>query len=791
MTLLDSFLIGLGVKPELSGLNSFKNAVLNTVKVVGGITLAFKAAQGLVQGAVLGMAANLDSLSDAAIRAGTSVSELDKLEFIASQTDSSAEAARSALLGISRAAGQAASGMKESQEAFDKLGIKIKDSNGKIKSSTALFYEVGDALKKMDKAQQLAYARKFRLDPTIVTTMTSDISALKDEYDAFANAAGVDLATAAQASSDLMDEIGKFGKLSQMIMRSVMTGFILKMKESFIALRKWFLEHADTVKKTIQTVMSFIERMSNFMSSTFSRFGMIFSRLADWWETLDDDTQKLILSVVGLAAAFKLLNLGWLLTPIGLVVGAITALFLLWDDLMTYLEGGESLIDWGPWVDDIMAAAAVVQELWDKLKEFAAWVWERLDFTGIFDGFKTQLAGVGDAIIGAFGFLKGLFSGDREAINAGLERALGGLVSIAEGIGQQLLGVFSNAVKLIGDMFGVDLSGLVSVVENVFGDIIETARNLVEPFVDVFRGAVDLVSSLFKGDFTGAIEAAGNIVKSVFDGIKAVVLGAISVFEDIVNFILKAFGVDVQVTFNSLKSFVELVFSGITKAVDIAKDALSVAVQIITGVIGGLIGILQDAWNWVKKVTGFGKSAEEEKADMEDRVLREKYTKRESFDAGGGIYTDATTFDEEGYQKELAERKKQQAESGASSQNQAPSTQPDQSENMPQPENPAQSTPSAQPAPTAQNAGVETPPLAAGNVEVEKPPIVTEPTKAGKVETNTTNIQQNNNVNNDVKITVEGSGDPEDVADRVASHQDDATRYTPPVVSPYAGRGAE
>jgi hypothetical protein len=578
-----------------------------------------------------------------------------------------------------------------------------------------------------------------------------------------------------------------------MIMRSVMTGFIIKMKEGFIALRKWLIEHADTVKKVIQTVLSFIERMSNFISSTFSRFGMIFSRLVDWWNTLDDSTQKLILSVIGLAAAFKLLNLGWLLSPIGAVVAAVAGLFLIWDDLMTYLEGGESLIDWGPWVDDIMVAAAVVQELWDKLKEFAAWVWERLDFTEIWEGIKTQLAGVREAFLGAFGILKGLFSGDMSEVEAGLEKFWNGIITFFEGQAQALLGVIKNVLGLIGEAFGIDLSGLIGVVENIFGTLVETARTAIEPITDVIGGIVNTIVALLNGDFSGAFEAAGNVVRSAFSAIEAVVLGTLDVIKELVNWILSGLGIDATAAFETLKNVVGVVF-----------DAIDKAIEIVIGTVKTLVDWAVKAVDKIKEFFGFKSQADEDVGAYKEEEAG-RSAERNLSDEDVERFSNAMDNRDDDHNKRgmedlkktspgdyaaVVEYRKKQGKPVPQEDPQTEATSP--ATGVPKTQTggqPKRQTPQAAPtqSPDSSNVDVEKPLLNAKNVDVESPPLISEATKAGKVETKTTNIQQNNNVNNDVKITVEGSGDPEEVADRVGARQDDATRYTPPVVSSITG----
>ena len=126
--------------------------------------------------------------------------------------------------------------------------------------------------------------------------------------------------------------------------------------------------------------------------------------------------------------------------------------------------------------------------------------------------------------------------------------------------------------------------------------------------------------------------------------------------------------------------------------------------------------------------------------------------------------------DEEGYQKKLAEfeasvveRKRQKAESGEISE-------------------PNHSTPS--PAVSPSSTSTTNPPLTEASAEVQNQPLVTESTRAGKVETKNTTNHQNNNVNIENNVTINGSDAPEEVANRTVEKLDDGTRYIPSAVVP-------
>jgi glycerol-3-phosphate dehydrogenase (NAD(P)+) len=68
----------------------------------------------------------------------------------------------------------AAMGMGEGVKVFQQLGISLKDSNGAIKSTGSLLQEVGDQIRDLDRAQQVAILQKLGIDPTMVGALTGD-----------------------------------------------------------------------------------------------------------------------------------------------------------------------------------------------------------------------------------------------------------------------------------------------------------------------------------------------------------------------------------------------------------------------------------------------------------------------------------------------------------------------------------------------------------------------------------------------------------------------------------------
>jgi hypothetical protein len=114
--------------------------------------------------------------------------------------------------------------------------------------------------------------------------------------------------------------------------------------------------------------------------------------LIDWFDGLDSGTKTLIESVAALYAGWRLLNMGFLASPIGIIVAFGTAILALYDDYKVWKEGGKSLIDWGKWEPQIQAAVAGLKDLGAELSTLAH---------VLLNIFGPALTAIGDILLGA------------------------------------------------------------------------------------------------------------------------------------------------------------------------------------------------------------------------------------------------------------------------------------------------------------------------------------------------------------------------------------------------------
>jgi len=130
---IKEFLVGLGFKVDEAGLKKFDEGIKSASVKVAAFGAASVAAAGAIVAFVGSVANRLDAIGDAADRIGTTAEELMRLQYVATLSGSSAEAAASAMENLGRIAGEASQGIGRGAKVFADLGLSAKDASGNLK----------------------------------------------------------------------------------------------------------------------------------------------------------------------------------------------------------------------------------------------------------------------------------------------------------------------------------------------------------------------------------------------------------------------------------------------------------------------------------------------------------------------------------------------------------------------------------------------------------------------------------------------------------------------------------
>ncbi len=357
---IKEFLVGLGFQVDEQGLKKFEDGIKGATVAVAAIGAASMAAAGAVVAFVAGVADRLDAVGDAADRIGTTADELMRLQYVATLSGSSAQAATATMENLSRVIGEASMGVGRGAMMFEKLGLKAKHADGTLKTTSEVLADVGDKIKDLDRAEQIAFLSKLGIDPSMIGALTGGMQQLGAEFDALYKAAGVDLNQAAEASGAFNDALDRLGMTFDAVRTAVAVKFMPQIARGIDTVRQFLVQNLPKIIRAVEPIFSIILRIAEAFITLAGRIASGAAKIIGWFVKMNDATDGWAGYLLAAAAAWKFLNLSFLATPLGILLSLAAVVALLIDDFLTFKEGGDSLIDWGSGFGIVMQGVTAI-----------------------------------------------------------------------------------------------------------------------------------------------------------------------------------------------------------------------------------------------------------------------------------------------------------------------------------------------------------------------------------------------------------------------------------------------
>ncbi len=451
--IIAEFLAAVGFKADEKSLDDAMSKVKNFGLAIGAVAAGAAAA-------IVGIAHEYDQLGYASERLGTSVEKMQELNYVAEQTGSSAEALQSSL-------------------------TSIFENNPRIKDAGEALEIAGRNMKGMGRAAREAYAANMGIDPSLIPMLISDTSELRSEFAKMYAVAGTDAEAAAKSSRQLINELGKLTTIGKMLGSAVGLAFIDRLRLGVEKLRRGIIENFDKIKTILGVIIDLSMRVVGAIMAFAGRIVGWLMDMVEWFGNLSDAQQKAIGMVGALLGAWRLLNAGFLATPIGWIVAGLAAIIGLIDDYQTYMEGGTSMFDWGPWEDSIKRVVAVLKPIANIL-------------LGIVTAIGTSLAPMVEMAINVFGglakhvklvfdLLYALFTGDLQGVLHAAQAIIGNFVDMVKG-------VFNGLCKVIYSFF----TALFPSIEDNFPDFAAWAAEAAASIMESFGSVLAWLENAFK-----------------------------------------------------------------------------------------------------------------------------------------------------------------------------------------------------------------------------------------------------------------------------------------------------
>jgi hypothetical protein len=311
---------------NLAPLGNFNAGLGKGIGLVAGFTAAAAAASVAVlkwNSSILNTQAEIGNLSR---ETGIAAEQIQVFDFVASQTNSTADAMRGTLRSLSDTIGEAA---QKGSEDFARLGISVRDANGQVKNASQVLNEVRGRFGQLNLSlnEQRTFASALGIDESLIQMLNksdSEFAALTARAREFGVITG-EQAEQAVMYSDAMKELDFAMNAIKNLMAVGLGPQLTRITKGFSDLiaenRDWIVDGLQAASKIALGFMQMLGRMTPVLLTVAGAFG-----------------------VAKLAAGGFAAIMATILSPAVLIAGAIAAVVLVVDDLIVAFQGGDSVI---------------------------------------------------------------------------------------------------------------------------------------------------------------------------------------------------------------------------------------------------------------------------------------------------------------------------------------------------------------------------------------------------------------------------------------------------------------
>ncbi len=361
---IKDFLVSLGFELDEAGEKKFS-------AVVAGVTANVLKMGAVVEGAALAVvgfttkiASGLDKVYFASQRTGASVAGIKALGYAASQLGVDAASAQGSLESLARFIRNS-----PGAEGFlNRLGIQTRSANGSMRDTSAIFTGLSAKLSSMPYYRANQYAQMLGIDENTLMAMRKGLGQFSSEYALTAKKIGFNAEVAAKQSNRFMTSMRDLSMTLGQARDKIGSNLADGLAGDIDSLRKQLLDNWPKIEAVLMKVIKGVLWAGDAVTRVLWRTGQAVGDVINWFKKLDPITQQLIMLFGGLLLAWRLLNTAFLTSPVGIVLSLGTAIFALYDDYKTWKEGGNSLIDWGQWEQEINAALKGMDDLTKSIK---------------------------------------------------------------------------------------------------------------------------------------------------------------------------------------------------------------------------------------------------------------------------------------------------------------------------------------------------------------------------------------------------------------------------------------
>lgn len=348
------------------------------------------------------------AVGDLADKTGTSVEEIQKLGYAAEINGLSTEFMANTLAHLSVSLAAAGHGSTEQAQAFDRAGIKIRDSAGKIRPASEVLNDIADHIKSLDEADRPAAAFELlgKQGKELIPLFKNGSKGLND-FKQEAEDMGLVLDKETVEAMDKVEKSTKRLGLSwKGLKQEAIASLIPKIQDLVQGMLDWMKANRESIKQAIHAAFNLVVVAVKALAVGLKVVTTVTAWFIKNWPIM-------IALLAGMAGAFLILKedailaaidtaIAWAIAaaPFVLIAALIAAIILVVEDLYMAFTGGDSVFkdlydaveEWlGDKITDLMDGTIgdiirvfgdLFSEIWREIKMVGhaiEWVIDRIE----------------------------------------------------------------------------------------------------------------------------------------------------------------------------------------------------------------------------------------------------------------------------------------------------------------------------------------------------------------------------------------------------------------------------
>lgn len=314
-----------------------------------------------------GAAEASNQILNVAQKVGIGVESLQRLKYAAEFSDLSLEALSGGLKFLNKNFVEAQDGSKEATKAFQE--VLGKGFNPKqYKSTEQLLLAVSDRFHGMqDGAKKTALSMKIlgRAGADMIPFLNTGSEAIRrqgDELEALGGVLGVE---ALKSGEEFNNGLHRMQVFFVSLRNTIAARFFPAINGLIDRFVEFLKQNRAVIRERFDHYLNAIARVGQFLLTVAEFLLKEFDGLA---ESLGSVEGAIIATTIAFAAFGVVTGLVSVVTLAILALAA--AIFLLWDDYQTFVDGGDALIKWPDWIRAIKVEFEAVSAVLSKIKEF-------------------------------------------------------------------------------------------------------------------------------------------------------------------------------------------------------------------------------------------------------------------------------------------------------------------------------------------------------------------------------------------------------------------------------------